>query len=295
MKRKKLKLCLLLMVLSLLFGCSNNKGQEIVEWNVFETTGKYISDDGWVYVFSHTSYSDGTTIESPYTFYGINLRYRYNDQYMTEPIYDKKGNLVSGPEPQKIQILGNSNSESIKNDMEQVSKLLGYDSGTITSEDLLAIDRNSVHFEELDKEMFFRLMDECLNSKANPTGKYMDIPSYALLTEPEYIDGYKFQIGFISGIGTVDVIYIDVLYKTGNEYNAYKQLSDMVDDKSANTNQVDAFKLITDISNGIVKENNLQYEIDKNKNSKIGGIDMSRLYSFLNDIENGNIQKYIID
>lgn len=282
---RKLLVFITCICIFMLTGCSNNKSTEnITECNVSEASSQYITDDGWVYVFSHTSYSDGTTIESPYTFYGINLRYRYNDQYMTEPIYDKKGNLVSGPEPQKIQILGNSNSESIKNDMEQVSKLLGYNSGTITSEDLLAIDRDSVNFEELDKKLFFKLMDECLESEPNPTGEYVDIPSYALLTEPEYIDGYKFQIGFISGIGTVDVIYIDVLYKTGNEYNAYKQLSDMVDDKSANTNQVDAFETITDISNGIVKENNLQYGVDKNKNSKIGGVDMSRLYSFCCDI-----------
>ena len=283
------------MVVSLLCGCSNNKEKEKMKWNVCETTSKFISDDGWVYVFSYKSYLDGTINASPYVFRGINLRYIYNDAYMTEPIYDDYGNLICESQHQPIQILGNSDSYAIKRDMDKVSKLLEYNTGGMTKEKLLAINRDSVNFEELDKELFFRLMDECLEAEPNPTGKYVDIPSYALLTEPEYIDGYKFQIGFISGIGTVDIIYIDVLYKTGEGYNSYIQLSDMVDDKSANTDQIRAFELITDISRGIVRENNLEYGHDNNGSNIIGHIDISRLYLFLTDIENNNLQKYIVE
>lgn len=291
-KKRIISIFILLSCICILGGCSQNKKEKQPAWNVSETTSHYISDDGWVYVFSYTSYSDGSTVESPYTFYGINLRYRYNDAYMTEPVYDKHGELVSGPQPQKIQILGRSDSEEIKRDMDKVSKLLGYNTETVTKEDLLAIDRQAVTFEELDKDMFFRLMDECLESEPNPTGGYVDIPSYALLTEPEYIDGYKFQIGFIGGIGTVDIIYIDVLYKTGSEYNAYEQLSDMVDDNTATDAQVSAFQLISEISGGIVKDNNLLYGYDENGQTLIGDIDLSRLYLFLKDIEKYNFTKY---
>lgn len=294
MKNRIKFICTILISICILSGCSQKKKDEAPKWNASETASYYISDDGWVYVFSYVSYSDGSITDSPYTFYGVNLRYRYNDAYMKEPVYDKNGKLVSGAQPQSIQILGNSSSGAIRNDMDKVSKMLGYNTGNITKEDLLAIDRESVTFEELDKDLFFRLMDECLESEPNPTGKYVDIPSYALLTETEYIDGYKFQIGFIGGIGTVDIMYIDVLYKTGDEYNAYKQLSDMVDDKTATDEQIKAFKLISDISNGIIKDNNLLYGYDENSKTKIADIDLSRLYSFFKDIENNNYNKYAI-
>lgn len=291
---KNLIFCTILISICILSGCSQKKKDDTPKWNASETASYYISDDGWVYVFSYISYSDGSTTDSPYTFYGVNLRYRYNDAYMEGPVYDKNGKPVSDPQPQSMQILGHSSSGAIRNDLVKVSEMLGYNTGNITKEDLLAIDRESVTFEELDKDLFFRLMDECLESEPNPTGNYVDIPSYALLTEPEYIDGYKFQIGFIGGMGTVDIMYIDVLYKTGDEYNAYKQLSDMVDDKTATDEQVSAFKLISDISNGIVKDNNLLYGYDENSKTRIADIDLSRLYSFLKDIENNNYNKYSI-
>ena len=68
----------------------------------------------------------------------------------------------------------------------------------------------------------------------------------------------------------------------------------MVDDKTATDEQIKAFKLISDISNGIIKDNNLLYGYDENSKTKIADIDLSRLYSFLKDIENNNYNKYAI-
>ena len=114
------------------------------------------------------------------------------------------------------------------------------------------------------------------------------------MTEPEYLSDYKFQIGFVSDMGTIDVIYIDVLYRTGDAYNDYIQLSDMVDDGTASTEQIQAFDLIKSISDGIVRDNTFMYEYGANKNKNIANIDFSRLYNFLNDIENDNYNKYIL-
>ena len=88
------------------------------------------------------------------------------------------------------------------------------------------------------------------------------------------------------------MLYIDVLYKTGSEYDAYIQLSDMVDSGEASEEQLKLFEKIQDISKGIVEENNFTYKEDGE--NVIADVDISRLYNFLTDIENSNYTKYIV-
>lgn len=269
--------------------CSNNRIEPYEDaWVFNKKVARRTFDDGWTYTFDYLYMKDGFEEEGviPFTFTGINLRYRYGDDISFEQEMNDQIPV--------IQILGNNGSPEIKHDMQLVSDILDYEHGNVTKEELLKINPDEIAFEELDKELFFSLMDEALNGDEHEVGKYPDIPTYALLTEPEYIDDYKFQIGFLADMGCVDVMFIDVLYKDGDNYNDYIQLSDSIDNSTATSEQVQAFELLTSISDGVVEENNLTYGYNTYKNEIISEIDFSRLYTFLDNIEKNNYSQYIV-
>jgi lipoprotein len=266
---------------------SENNSSES-EWMFSKKVAREVCDDGWVYTFDHLYMKDGFDNEGviPFTFSGINLRYRYSDNISSE---QNPGDHIP-----VVQILGNNGSPEIEHDMELVAEMLDYEHGSVTKEELLMINPDDIEFKELDKDRFFNLMYDALNGEEHKEGKYPDIPSYALLTEPEYVDSYKFQIGFIADMGCVDVMFIDVLYEQGEDYNDYIQLSDLVENGKATNEQIQAFEALKSVSDGIVTENDLNYGFDIYKDNDELGINFSRLYTFLNDIESNNYVKYIV-
>ncbi len=295
MGRLKRYFIILLILCQTISLCSCSDKEEHVEWKFSKKMARVVQEDGWVYTFDYLYSKDGTDSDTliPFQFYGVNLRYRYNDAYTETINTTENGKNVTKTVPAVIQMLGGANSQGIKNDMKKVAEILDYQNHDVTPEELLAINPEDVVFEELDKDLFFGLIHEALNSEPHPEGDKV-LPVYALMTEPEYLSDYKFQIGFVSDMGTIDVIYIDVLYRTGDAYNDYIQLSDMVDDGTASTEQIQAFDLIKSISDGIVRDNTFMYEYGANKNKNIANIDFLRLYNFLKDIENNNYNKYIL-
>ena len=294
-KLKRYILIILILCQAISLCACSDKDKEHVEWKFSKKMARVVQEDGWVYTFDYLYSKDGSDSDTliPFQFYGINLRCRYNDAYTETINTTENGKNVTKTVPAVIQMLGGANSQGIKNDMKKVAEILDYQNQDVTPEELLAINPEDVVFEELDKELFFGLMNEALNAEPHPEGDNV-LPVYALMTEPEYLSDYKFQIGFVSDMGTVDVIYIDVLYRTGDAYNDYIQLSDMIDDGTASTEQKQAFDLIKSISAGIVRDNNLMYEHGSNKDKKIADIDFFRLYNFLNDIENNNYDRYLL-
>lgn len=283
---KRLLLTILSFLCIFLFvSCSKEQNkQNENKWYFSKNIAREVCDDGWVYTFDYlylkNDYKDDGII--PFAFNGINLRYKYSKS--------EKGKENSA---HSIQILGNSDSSALKHDMNLISDILDYENGKVTKDELLLLNPDDINFEEIDKNLFFKLMNNALNGEAHKEGNYFTLPSYALLSEPEYLNDYKFQIGFLADIGCVDVMFIDVLYKQGDDYNDYVQLSDLVDNATATPEQNQAFELMKNIANGIVANNDMKFGVDENKNKTIGQIDFSRLYTFLEDIENNNYNKYI--
>lgn len=271
--------------------CSDKRDESYEnEWTFNKKIAREVCDDGWVYTFDYLYMKDGFEHEGviPFTFSGINLRYRYSDNDNISSEQNSDGHIPI------IQILGNNGSSEIEHDMILVSEMLDYEYGSVTKDELLMINPDDIEFKELDKERFFNLMYDALNGEEHKEGKYPDIPSYALLTEPEYVDSYKFQIGFIADMGCVDVMFIDVLYEQGEGYNDYIQLSDIIDSGNATNEQTQTFEFLKSISEGIVEENNLKYGYDIYKSETVSEINFSRLYTFLADIENNDYIKYIV-
>lgn len=263
----------------------------------------HIADDGWVYVFDNqyfeedADYGSNAPTRYPFGFWGINLRYRYNEGYTeTYEGKDDKGTSVIKTVLQSTLLLGTSDSQEEKKDMDTIAKYLGHDrAGRLyTTAELLALTPEDLQFTYLDADLFLALLQECLTSENNPRGEYYNLPSWALFTEPIYLDNYKFQVGLIGGLGTVEVLMLDVLYKTGDGLTDYVQLYDLVQAGTASEEQVALLNTLKEIEQGVMKNNDHQYGINTFGDSVIANVKLSRLYGMLENIVESNYGQYII-
>lgn len=272
-----------------------------------------VQEDGWVYTFVYewTKDPDPTRTDNySYQFFGMNVRYKYDENYIEriDRVLDNGTTFTEIIYPTVLLTGGGSAAES--RDMKQINGVILDNSKTV--EELLALNPDDYTFEAIDKDMFFRLMRDALTGEPQKEGpltelpeddteltygmklSYWDLPSWAMLVEPDYMGGYKFQIAFMQETGCVDVLYIDILYQTGDGYADYVQLSDMVDDESASDGQKQAFELIRKIAGEIEESEYLLTDADSYKDAEIGGIDFSRLYTFLYNMDQvWGIDKYI--
>ena len=259
-------------------------------------------DGDWVAGFYYYYYPKELFPYEPapyaYSFAINNMRYRYNEQW-TESVtknQDRSGNtvydVVYSIYPVKSWF---SVSDSRRNDLEKLKDLLAQG---LSPEQMLALDEDSLQFEELDKDLFFRLMRKALTDNQK-TEK--DVPSrqldyyYSMEYENDYSDGYKLQVCYFGAGGNMgqdcylEKIVIDVLYKTGEKYNEYDQLSDLVKDGKASAEQQEAYALIRKIEDAVVAQNRFSALSAEYEDLEIGGIDFSRLWQFMQDLETGDI------
>lgn len=268
---------LFLVLLPFMVSCQDDSSTEETKRQRLKNFARYVDEDGWVYTCAYTHYSDGLPGSSaPVAFNVINLRYRSDFG--------------------AIQILGDGVSSETDHDMHEIATFLGYgeSAGTErpTLEELLAQDRSTLKLEVLDEELFFKLFDEALSAEPRKAEKYIEYPGYALLTEPAFKNGYRFQIGFRLGMGQIDVIMIDVLYQNSDSPNGYVQLYDLVRDGSATEEQLSLYETIRTIEEGIVLTNDFCYGESQYSSKNIASCELSRLYKFLKDIDKMDYMKY---
>ena len=241
-------------------------------------------DNGWVFTFVRDGMKDGDDSEIiKYSFKGINMKYKYAEKY---------GGVSSEIDLFVGCLLFGYGSEAEQRDCDLIASILSNDK---TDEELLALDPNDYTFETIDKEMFFRLMREALTGEPQKEGtdlNYWDKPEYAFLAETEYLDGYKFQVSFLNETGLIDELFIDVLYKTGEDPMEYVQLSDLVASGEATAEQIEAFELIHTIIHDVKENVSYIFNAESYQNKIIDGISFSRLYEFLKDIHDNQYLKY---
>lgn len=307
MKTKKItKILLMFCILSVfLSGCAGDSMKEKNEETENTDNNKdftvafsrkvarKVCDDGWVFTFVQNidKCGDDSNLKK-YQFYGINIRYRFDEKYdqILTHTYDN-GTVVKECYTPPVMIWGNG-SENQKNDMAKIDEILD---NTNSVDKLLSLNPDNYNFKELDKEIFFELMKEAINGEPQKEGtdlSYWDKPVYAFYVEPTYIDGYKFQIAFLNETGCVDELFIDILYKTGEEYNDYVQLSDMIDSGEATDEQKELFKLISTVVEQIKDEENFLAGREKYQEKEMAGVDLSRMYTFLKNIHENNFSIY---
>lgn len=264
----------------------------------FRKIAREVTEDGWVYTFEYEDLKDENADDSniiKYSFYGINIRYQFNDEYIQtheQLIGDQTYTTVIIP---SCMVAGYGPSAESR-DMTLINDVILDDS--LSVEELLSLNPDDYEFESIDKDMFFRLMREALTGeehKENPDLTYWDRASWALMTEPQYLDGYRFQIGYLQGCGCVDELYIDVRYQTGDGYKDFVQLSDLIAVGDATDEQQQVFDMIQMIVNGIKEQENFIANADIYKNKTIGEIEFSRLFAFLQNIHSNQYDQYIAD
>ena len=249
-------------------------------------------DDDWVAVFRYDY--GGEDVMPPYyfIFYIKNMRYRFNEEWTeswTENT-DRNGNKVYDVSytihPDKSWF---SLNNSRRRDRETINELFD----TLSPEQMLALKEDDLQFEELDKALFLRLIRKALTEEQAPE---KDVPKhqidyfYSMEYESSYRDDYKFQVCYLMSLpGYLEKIVIDVLYKTGEAYNDYVQLSDLVRDGRASTQQQEAYAFIRKIEDAVVAQNRFDALSDEYEDLEIGGIDFSRLWQFMQDLETGAI------
>lgn len=292
---------LLLAFLLLLSACSSESSDP--EPKLQYRMAYHIANDGWVYVLANqyldtdTDYGSGAPDRWPFAFRGVNLRYRYNEGFTeTYTSTDDKGNVVTRTVLQSTLLLGSSDSQAERQDMDTIAKYLGYDrAGKLyTTAELLALTPEDLQFTYLDPNIFLDLLQECLASENEPHGGYSGLPSWALFAEPIYLDDYTFQVGLIGGLGTVEVLMLDVLYKTGDGLTDYVQLYDLVKAGTATEEQVALLNTLQEIEQGVAANNDLQYGVDTYKDSVIANVKLSRLYGMLKNIAESNYGQYVV-
>ena len=260
--------------------------------------GRMDDETGWYYQFFEEVKKND---ESPplYLFQGLNLRYRYDEKYWSyNYVADQKkdGTPVYYRLKSKSGALrfGEGGSDQLA-DRAVINEILHGSPSAIDLIRKVREEREHYQFRTIDREMFFDLVNEGMTSPACEPGTsmlYWNKPSYAVEVEPDYVKGYKFQVAFVMRAGRIGELYIDVLFRNGEAYNDYYQLSDLVQAQKADEGQKKAFALLQSIRSSIKEENSFIANVEEYKDQKHGGIDFSRLYVFLKDIHNNSDERY---
>lgn len=250
-------------------------------------------ENGWVYQFIYEDYKTDELDNSHivrYSFLGINLRYRFDDLHTIKVVREISQHKYYEKIAPSIMFFGSANEEE-REDTRIISEILDPQKSV---DELLSLNPENYCFHVLDKEVFFQLMHEALESEAKePKDLYsLNKPSYALYQEPAFIDGYKFQLGFVCGMGFVDEIYIDVLYCTDTD-NRYVQLSDMVESGRASDEQCILFEELQNLRKTIRGSESLLTGTDVIQNKVVAGVEMDRLYTMLDNCDNMNYGIYV--
>ena len=228
---------LLIVLCAALASCSNG---ETVSTHSTETDtenvnrykcGTYFDEEtGWCWEFIYKDLSQKILDIDPdarrFYFRATNLRYRYADDYWTidyQSDTDENGQTVFKKYmiKQGIMLWGYSGDQ--KKDGDVINSVL---ISCKTPQEVLDAWPKDYPFLTLDGEMAFSLVSSTLN------GPYVDelelknaysVNNYPkgaahTLVEPDYVNGYKFQILYVCLAGLINT-YIDVLYQMGPEYN----------------------------------------------------------------------------
>lgn len=297
---KKISLFMIFVIVILSCSCSNAKTEgEVSDVAFFRKVAREEHNDGWVYTFIYEDLKDENADDSnllKYSFSGINVRYAYDEDYIQKrviyPEDEERGEIITQIIYPSCLILGEG-SDAEKSDMELIAELISREKSV---EELLAIDPDDYEFKAVDKDMFFRLMHKALTGEPQKEGRktaYWEKPAYAVMCEPAFLSGYKFQVSCLHSTGFVDVIYIDVLYEDSSSDCGYVQLSDIIDNNAASAEQNEVFQKIKQISEDIKGTDNYLINSESYKSLTVGEIDFSRLYTFLDNIHNNALNDYI--
>ncbi len=222
------------------------------------------------------------------TFIGLDLRHRYEEGRWAEVYQQESEDRYMINRVQATGIWFGVGSDAEKRDRKLVNEILQKALDPQISGDP---DPADYSFEVLDKDLFFDLLEKALAAAPDEwTGKQKNVNlGTSIFVEPEWQDGYRFQIITAVSQSGIDEVYIDVLYRTGDGFNDYVQLSDLAEEGKADALQQELFLLLQDVRAAIKKENSFTAREAVLKEKSIEGVDLGRLITFLQDLERGDL------
>lgn len=266
------------------YGIRNEGG-----FNVFYSvkTAYKVFDDGWVFGFIHNIEKTGDQSHIiRYHFYGINLRHRYDENYIGIHVDTTDEGTQIRYREIPASLGWETGTDAQRRDMAKVKEILSNDRDP---EDLLALDPADFEFEELDKDLFFELLHAALEGDVIQEGTdfiMWEKPGNEFLSEQRFLDGYKFQVAFLMKSGNLLELFIDVLYPTGPGYADYVQLYDLVKNGTATPEQAELYSLICSIEERAKAENCFSAGTDEYRNTVLDGVELARLAAFLESVQN---------
>lgn len=255
---KKKTIILLLFAVVLLVGCSkrisqNNVGDKggtamqgsninLEEMFTFYTKAAYKkTEDGWLHYVS-VSFDKQTDEPISYVYDAYHLKYKRMQDFVVEIEIDGKDIKIGYPSIPYY---------SLKNDFDEDYKVLDtYFETNKPTEKLTDEDIANLDIKELDKDMIVELFNIAIESEPLSDGKYYYMPEAAIWQEVLY-DGFYWQIGYFCLHGELININIELLYEDGT------YLSDIVAAGNADDSQIAIDKMITDIENKIMDNQDL--------------------------------------
>ncbi len=256
-----------------------------------------MSEGGWLYVLDYYRY------ESPipedlidvYNFQCINLRYLDESckmQWLDTPYLVYAGSRTT-PDMDNTGMIPLNSPDYVadhSSDMARINnEILTKDK---TPEELLALNPDDFDFAFIDKELFFSLLQQALNGEAVEIchhQSHLDGIAYgpAILTEPEFVDGYRFQVSYFNTVlaceseGCVQHLYIDLQYETAE---GYVLLSDLVKQGIATREQTELHHRLQAIAQLIMEQDNYTAGAEIYGELSIDGVDLGRLAPMVSSV-----------
>lgn len=285
-----------------------NPGGFDIHWQ--EKTARRTLDDGWVFSFVQRTAKDGDDSQlCRYSFFGVNLRYRFDDAWRQmewhggkdpNPTVEQYDDWLQTPSgtgadaslyvPRLLSWGDGSGAQ--RRDMEKIEAILTNDRDP---GELLALDPADYEFETIDKALFFDLMREALTGAPHEERtdlNYWEHMPVDVLVEPDWQEGCRFQIGFLMSQGCIDELYIDLLYQTGEGYGDYVQLSDLAEAGTAGPEQAEAWALLQRVTEEIKDREHFLAGAELYRDKTLAGVDFNRLLRFLTDLHEAKDESY---
>ena len=246
-----------------------------------------ITEDGWLYVMDYYDYGQSVPedIIDVYNFQCVDLRYA-----------DESCRISSIDSPYLVYAASRTSANrgleaaNLASDLHQINNMI------LTKDkspaELLALDPAEFAFSYIDKELFFSLLKEALSKETVEMcdqQSHLDGIAYgpALLTEPAFADGYRFQVAYHNTVlacatdGCVQHLYIDLQYET---VDGCVLLSQLVEQGVATDAQVQLHEQLCAIAKAIIANDDYTADAEHYGKLTIDGVDLGRLAPMLSSV-----------
>lgn len=289
---KKFSLVITLLVFVILFSACkvSTPTEEVPEINFSTMASTLETNDGWVY-YCYAEFDKDSNIQDArsvnFSYDAYNIKYNYLEDCRI-PVIDSNTGEIMDYQYSSIPYISlipefNRDFAKVENWLEENKPI-----SPISKTDIEDLD-----LKIMDVDLFIKLFNEMITSQKLETGAFYNYFEGDMKREEIYLDGYKWQIGYVVMHGVMKNINIELLYydDTQNENDKKNKddeyfrdgihLSDIVNTGKATPEQIQIQKTVDELEKKIIESQNL---FPENLDYSIGDIDFNRLEHLLKSL-----------